>query len=249
MANTTVATGPITTQRQSRWLIALAMSSLVAVAGLVFAGPQFVVKFLWDQSAHTRTLGGVVCMLLGVVGIGLPILLLREKQRFLAQRPSRQWLLAIGVPLAYVVVFALCMEASLRSTTLVLPRPFTPTAVVHYDPGGSGVRIRGGWNPILESGSTDAKLQDGVEEFSAHLYQGFLRHPRRETVTIVGRTKLLDDGTAQITLAVDAEEAVRFSVENLADVKIARNGQPIDASDSQSGKFQVTITGRPKKNP
>jgi len=248
MAKVAPETGPSPTERRSRWAIALATASVVAVAGLVFVIPQFVVKYLWDQSAHARTIGGVVSMLLGVVGICLPILLLRKKQHFLSLRPSRQWLLAIGVPLAYVLVFALCMEASLRSTTLVLPRPFTPTAVVRYDPGGSGVKFRGGWNPILESGSTDAKLQDGVEEFSSYLYQGFVRHPRREAISIVGRAKLLDDGAIQITLDVDAKESVRFSVQNLDNVKISRDGQPISEADSQSGKFQVTITGRPKKD-
>ncbi len=248
MANVTTETGPLTTERRTRWVIALATTSLVAVAGLVFAGPQFVVKFLWDQSAHSRTIGGVGCLLLGVVGIGAPIALLGKKQRFLALRPSRQWLLAIGVPVAYVLVFALCMEASLRSTTLILPRPFTPTAVVRFNPGGSGVKFRGGWNPILESGSTDAKLQEGVEQFSSHLYQGFIRHPRRETITIVGRTRLLDDGAVQITLEVDAKEPVRFLVQNLDNVKITRDGQRISETDSISGKHQVTIMGRGKKD-
>ena len=246
MAKPKAATDPLTKQGQSRWVLALAISSLVAIGGLVFAGLQFVVKFLWDQSAHTRTIGGVVCMLLGVICIVLPILVFREKKRFLAMRASRQWLFAFGVPVAYVFVFGLCLEASLRSTTLVLPRPFTPTAVVRYDPGGSGVRIRGGWNPILESGSTDANLQQGEDQFSSHLYQGFLRHPRRETITIIGRIKLLKDGTVLFTLDVNADEAVRFSVQNLDIATITRDGQPIGEADSHLGKYQVIIAGRPK---
>ena len=224
------------------------MTSLVALTGLVIAIQQFVVKFLWDQSAHPRTVGGVLYLLLGVIGIGLPILLLRNKQRFLALRPSRQWLLAIGANVAYILVLALCMEASVRSATLILPRPFTPTAVVRYNPVGSGIEFRGGWKPNLESGSNDANLQAGAEQFSSHLYQGFMRHPRRETVRIIGRAKLVDDGTVEITLDVDAKEAVRFSIENLGDVTISRDGHPIGPSDSQAGKFQVTITGRPKKD-
>jgi hypothetical protein len=226
MENVATETGSSTTERRSRWLFALVTTSLVTVAGLVIAVQQFVLKCLWDQSAHTRTIGGVLYMLLGVVGICLPLLLFRHKRRLLSARPSRQWLL-VGIPLAYMMAFALCLEASLRSTTLVLPRPFTPTAVVRYDASGSGVRIRGGWNPNLQSSSTDAKLHGGVDEFSAHLYQGFHRHPRHETITIVGRAKLLDGGAVQISLDVDAEEAIRFAVEDLADVKITRDGQPI----------------------
>ena len=73
-------------------------------------------------------------------------------------------------------------------------------AVVRFNPGGSGVKFRGGWNPTVESGSTDANLQERVEQFSSHLYQGFIRHPRRETVRIIGRAELDDDGAVQITL-------------------------------------------------
>jgi hypothetical protein len=248
MANVATETGSTTTERRSRWLFALVTTSLMTVAGLVAAVQQFALKYLWDQSTHTRTIGGVLFMLLGVAGICLPVLLFRYKRRFLSLRPSWQWLLAIGVPLTYVLAFALCMEASMRSTTLILPRPFTPMAVVVYETKDLRVEFRGGWKANLESSHSGANVQRGHDRLSSHLYQGFLRHPRRETVTIVGGVKQMDDGSVQIILDADATESIRFSVENLDDVEVRRDGQRIGESDSQSGKFQLTIMGRPRKD-
>lgn len=248
MANAASVTVPATPEgsMRLRWGVALASTSLVVTVGLVVAIQQFVLKFLWDQSAHTRTVGGVLYLLLGVVGIGLPILLYRKRRQFLALSPTRQWLLALLVPVAYVLAFALCMECPMRSTFLVVPRPFTSTAVVQISSDKSGVEFRGGWRPDLESGRNDARNQDGVEQFSSHLYQSFLRHPRRETVTIVGRTERLNDGTVQVTLDVDATEPVRFSAENLESVQITRDHQPIAESNARSGNYEVIITGRLK---
>ena len=247
MTDVATETGSTATGHRSHWLFALVTTSIVTVAGLGAAVQQFVLKYLWDQSAHTRTIGGVLFMLIGVVGICLPILLVRHKRRFVPLRPSRQWLLAIGIPLAYVAGFALLMELSMRSTTLLLPRPFTPTAVLVYEPEDLHVEFRGGWKKHLESGHSGANMRRGDDRFSSQLFQGFQRHPRRETVTIVGAVKHLDDGSVQITLDVDATESVRFSVENLDGVEIHRDGQRIGESDSQSGQFQLRITGRPER--
>jgi len=249
MADLATNTGPATTERRSRWMFAIGTTSLVTIAGFGLAIFLFVQKYLYDQSAHARTVGGVLFMLLGVVGLCLPMVLLRNRRRFLSLRPSRQWLLAAGIPLAFVSVLAVCWEASLRSANLILPRPFTPTAVVRYDPGDSRVEFRGGWRPVVgPGGSNDAEVQNGTEHFSSYLHQGFIRHPDRETIAIVGRAKKLNEGTVQIILDVEAKESVRFSVENLDDVTITRDGHPLGESDSQSGTFQMTITGRPKKH-
>ncbi|MCL4200921.1 MAG: hypothetical protein KJ000_00400 [Pirellulaceae bacterium] len=246
MADSATNTGSTATERRARWLFALVVSSIVTVAGLVAAVQQFGLKYLWDQSAHTRTIGGLLYMLLGVAGICLPVIVFRQKRRFLLLQPSRQWLLAIGVPLAYILAFALCMEASMRSTTLILARPFTPTAVIVYEPTDLRVEFRGGWKKNLESGYSGANMQRGDDRFSSHLYQGFLRHPRRETVAILGGVKQMDHGSVQIILDVVGTESVRCSVENLDKVEIRRDGQRIGESDSQSGTFQLTITGRPR---
>ncbi|MBA3311962.1 MAG: hypothetical protein M3552_18330 [Planctomycetota bacterium] len=232
-------------------MIALATTSLVTVAAFAFAVHQFVLKYLYDQSSYTRTPGGVLMIMLGFAGICLPIVLLRKRQRFLSLRPSRQWLLTVGISLVYVLVLAVCLEASHRSRTIILPRPFTPTAIVHYRPGDSRVEFRGGWRPdVGPAGYNDAEvLADGSEEFSSYLHQSFIRdaHAGPETVAIIGRAERGNDGSVQIILEVDAREAIRFSVENLDDVTIMRDGRPLVESQSQSGTFQVTITGRLKK--
>jgi len=150
------------------------------------------------------------------------------------------------------MVLAGCLEASHRSRTIILPRPFTPTAIVHYRPGDSRVEFRGGWRPDVGlAGYNDAEvLPNGSEEFSSYLHEKFIRDTigGRESVAIVGRAKGGNDGSVQIILEVDAKEAIRFAVDNLDDVTIMRDGQPLVESRSQSGTFQVTITGRPKKD-
>jgi hypothetical protein len=161
--------------RSTRWKLAVAIMGLTSTAGLILAVQQFVLKFLWDQSAHTRTAGGILFMLLGAFGICLPILLARQKARFLALTPSRQWMAAFGIPLCYVSAFVLCMEASMRSATLILPRPFTPTAVLRYDPGDARVQFQGGWKPRLESGYNDAVDHGGRRKFFVSFLSRFFK--------------------------------------------------------------------------
>lgn len=252
MATGPLETGPPSSARRWCWMIAMAATSLVAVAGFALTVHQFVLKFLYDQSSYTRTLGGVLFILLGFAGIELPMVLLRHRQRFLSLRTSRQWLLTAGIPLVHGLVLAACLEAAQRSRTIILPRPFAPTAIVRYRPGNSRVSFRGGWRPdVGAAGYNDAKvLPDGSEAFSSYLFQSFIRDPLagREAVAIVGRAQREKDGSVQIWLEVDAKEAIRFAVENLDDVMIVRDGRPLVESQSQSGTFQVTVTGRPKKD-
>jgi len=233
--------------RPASWMISLAMTSLVAIAGFAFAMHQFILKYLYDQSSYTRTVGGLLMILLGFAGICLPIVLLRNRQRFLSLRPSWQWFLAISIPLIHVLLLAACLEASHRSRTIILSRPFTPTAIVRYRPGNSRVEFRGGWRPDVGlAGYNNAEiLPDGSEEFSSYLAETFIRDAigGRETIAIVGHAKRGSDGAVEIILEVDAREPIRFAVENLDDVRIMRNGWPLVESQCQSGKFQVTMTG------
>jgi hypothetical protein len=82
------------------------------------------------------------------------------------------------------------------------------------------------------------------------LHETFIRDAigGRETVAIVGRAKQENYESVQIILEVDAREDIRFAVENLDVVKIMRDGLPLVGSPSQSGTFQVAITGCPKND-
>lgn len=232
-------------QGNSRYLIAVVTASILAIAGVAIAIQQFYLKYLWDQSAHTRTIGGVLFQLMGLFAVCLPLLLFYHQRRFRSLVASRQWLVIIGVPIVYVLLFAICVECSMRSTHLILARPFIPTAVVRFNPKEPIIKFQGGWRQSLEEAYDHNLLRDGKDEFSAHLYQGFLRHPSRETITIKGHSKLLNDGMGQIQVDVDAQEPVLFTVDNLADFSITRDGQPISLLEPLSGKFRLTIKGRP----
>lgn len=242
-------TGDRTSDRRAGWMIALAMTSLVAIAGFAFAMHQFILKYLYDQSSYTRTPSGVLLLLLGFGGICLPIVLHRNRHRFLSKRTSRQWFLAVGIPLLHVLALASCLEASYRSRTIILPRPFTPTAIVQYRPSNTRVEFRGGWRPDvgLAGYNNSELLPDGSEEFSSYLSETFIRDAigGHETISIIGRAQRGNDETIHLRLAVDAREPIRFAVENLNDVTITRDGRPLLQTHSQSGKFQVIITGRP----
>ncbi len=237
---------------RARWRVALAATSFVAIAGFALALHQFVLKFLYDQSSYTRTIGGILFILLGVVGIGVPVVLCRGRQRFLSLRAPRQWILAISIPLAHALVLAVCLGAAQRSRTLILPRPFTPTAIVRYRPGDTRVEFRGGWKRhVGPYGYNDADaLPDGSERFSSYLAVSFMQDAMggRETVAILGRANCGSDGSVRIVLDVDAREAIRFAVENLDDVRIERDGRAFAESRSQSGIFQVTLTGRSRNS-
>jgi uncharacterized membrane protein YhaH (DUF805 family) len=254
MATVHSEANPHTPEGRCVWRIALALTVLVAVASLVLACNQFFVNYLYDQNPHTRTLGGILLMLLCVVGICLPTLLLRTRRKFLSLRRSGQWLLALGIPVLYMFMLILCAEASLRSTNLILPRPALPTAVLSYQPGDSRIEFRGRWGG--GGGSNDAEIMDGVEHFSSHIDQGFVdgflpgapHHPDRRIVTIVGRAKRPNAGIAEVVLDVDAQEEFLIAVENLDNVKMTRDGEPVGNWALPAGKYQVTMSGRPKRD-
>ncbi len=255
MTNVETQSEQTTLARRSRWPLAIIFTSLVTLAGFIVALQQFTGKFLWDESLHTRTIGGVLYMLLGLVGLYLPYRLIRRREQFPNLSPPRQWFNILGVPLLYLLAFAACFEASLRSKTMILPRPFTPTIVVIYDTSlapQSRTRIefrnalrQDHLTSIFDRRSND---DDVVERFHAGYDEGFLRHhDRLQMATLDGETRQLEDGLVKISIHVDAKERLQFSVLGLDNVVITRDGDSINESDAKSGKYQVVIIGQPKK--
>ncbi|MGZ8940246.1 MAG: hypothetical protein ACXW32_13645 [Limisphaerales bacterium] len=66
---------------QWSWRAALAITTIVAIAGVGVTMNQFFINYLHDQNPHTRTPGGILVMLLGITSIGLPLLLILKKSR------------------------------------------------------------------------------------------------------------------------------------------------------------------------
>ncbi len=233
------------------------MTVLVTAAGFIVAIQQFMAKFLWDESLHTRTLGGILYILLGLIGLYLPFRLLKRRKPFTELSPVRQWLNILGVPLLYLLAFAACMELSLRSRTVILPRPFTPTVVVTYDaslPPESQRRTNIGFRNALRQDHLASSFahrfddDDGVESFYADYDEGFLRYPDRlKMATLDGETRQLEDGGVEISIDVSANERLQFSVLGLDNFVMTRDGESIAASDAKSGKYKIVITGQPRQ--
>ncbi len=238
--------------RTGCWWIALTITLLISVVCLFITVSQFLVDYLYDQNPHTRTWGGILVKLLGVVGIALPIVLLCNRGRFLSLPRSRQWSLTVGTPIVFVALFIICFEASLRSTYLILPRPTMPTAVLRYQPGESRIEFQGRWGG--GGGRNDAEIIAGVEHFSSHIDQSFIdgflpgapHHPDRRIVTVVGKAQRLDQTRVQIVLAVDAAERFQLTVENLDDVQFTRQGEPVLDSVLPPGTYEITVVGQEK---
>jgi len=239
--------------RQWSWWAALVIATAVTIAGVALAMNQFFINYLHDQNPHTRTLGGILVMFFGIASISLPLLLILKKRNFVSLGPWWGWLLAVAVPAVYVMVLGLCLEAALRSTTLILPRPELPMAVLKYRPNETRIKFLGRWGG--GGGSYDAEVKQGVEHFSSHIDQGFINgflpgapdHPDRRIITIGGQAKALKEDMVQIALDVDALESFRFDVENLDDIDVTRDDQVIPNSMLPTGKYRVTIIGRLKK--
>jgi len=128
---------------------------------------------------------------------------------------------------------------------MIVPRAETPTAIVGYKYGRVRLDFRtqkgraGNFNHVDTSG--------GIERFSATMEGAHSpRHGYLTSVVIRGQAQKLEDGTMHIDLDVDADEPIRFAVEDLEVVKMTRDGQAIDRSDSPSGKFRVTVVASAK---
>lgn len=237
-------------ERQWSWRAAVAITTVVAIAGVGLTMNQFFINYLHDQNSHTRTLGGILMMLLGIASVGLPILLICRKQSFVSLGSWRGWLLAIAIPVLYVTVVGLCLEAALRSTTLILPRPELPLAVLRYRPNQTQIKFQGRWGG--GGGSDNTEVKQGVEHFASHIDQGFMKgflpgapdHPDRRIITIASQATALQENVIQVTLDVDALEPFRFHVENLDDIQVSRDDQAIPNSMLPTGRYQVTVIGR-----
>jgi len=240
--------------RRSRWRFAMAITSLVTFAGLIVAVHQFALKYVWDEHAHTRTLGGLLFMSLGLLGLYLPFRLIRQRNQFADFSTARQWYSVLGVPLLYLLAYAACIGAALRSDTLILPRPFAPTAVVTYDGSqrfGRQTNIKFS-NAIREqlpgSGGFghSADTDDTVEWFNASFTQIFMGRQNKGMGTLDGETRVREDGRVEIAIHVNAKERLQFSVLGLDDVAITRDGESISEFDAKPGKYRIVIVGRPK---
>jgi hypothetical protein len=239
----------VETHRPVTWKLALLTSGLAGVVGLGLAVQQFLVKFLHDQSAHTRTIWGLLFMALGMLGPALPLLLVIKRRAFARLQRGKQWAAAGAVPALYGAAFALCMVASTYTKTLIMDRPGL-TLLVRYDPANPNRPISAEMHGLmreLPSGSGYRDSDGGARRFHFEGYQTYLRYPQEVTVSGDGTTRVRDDGLAEITLDLDAKETFRLRVEGLADVQIARDGEAV-APDAKfgPGKYKVVITGRPK---
>ena len=72
------------------------------------------------------------------------------------------------------MAMGLCLEAALRSTTLILPRPELPTAILRYRPSETRIKFVGRWGGG-GGDSNDTEVIQGVEHFSSHIDQGFIK--------------------------------------------------------------------------
>ena len=191
-------------RRRSWWKLAIATMSLVVVPGLLVSVLQ-PGKYVWDESDHARTIGGVLHILLGFLGASLLVFLIRKKRQFAELPTIRQWIVVVVFPLCFGGVYALSIAASRRSTTLVVPRLFAPTAVVSYDVAQSPQqRTEIEFRNTLRShhpGGRFAHRSDGdhdVERFSAVFERRFLRRPAETDATLEGHTRMLGNGTVEI---------------------------------------------------
>jgi hypothetical protein len=230
------------------WRIGFLLALLVAAVCFVLAVQQLLVKYFYDQSAHPRTIGGVLYLAVGLLGPVVPVLVWRNRRTFSILSSTRQWIVAVGIPLAIGLIFGLGIFASRRSTTLVLPRPFTPTLVVRYDPAepkkptvlrfDGGLRRDGPYQ-----GRSDLGFEGGFHRASVELRQSFLLYPDEITVTATSQTELSPNAVVQIVLDINATEKIRIAVEGLKDGQIRRDNIPLSAVDAFYGQSRVIVTG------
>ncbi len=239
--------------RESRgltaWRSALLASGLAGLIGAGLAVAQFAIKFVHDQSAHTRTVWGLLFMALGLLGPALPLLLFLKREAFARLGTRRKWAVAIAIPALYGALFGLCMVASTYSKTVLMGRA-SLALLVRYDPADPRRPTRitmHGLRRELASGTIYPDGGDRPRRLSFKGYETYLRFPQEETIRCEGATRIPDDGSVEITLDFDAREAFRLRVEGLADVELTLGGVVVpDRTRFGRGKHQVVIKGNPK---
>lgn len=79
-------------------------------------------------------------------------------------------------------------------------------------------------------------LAEGRQSFSVSLEEGF--NLKGESVAGEGRT-------IRVGLEIDAKRPVRLEVSQIAEVKVERDGKPVDlASEFPAGKYKLVIDGK-----
>jgi hypothetical protein len=234
--------------RPMTWKLALLTSGFAGLVGLTIAVQQFVVKFLYDQSAHTRTFWGILFMILGFIGPAMPLLLVFSRRAFARLGKSRQWVALTATPAFYSAALALCLVASVHTKTLIMDRPGL-TVVVRYDrakPNEPMSAVSQGLMRELPSGSGYRAPDGRPRRFHFEAHQNYLRFPQEVTISLEGTDRLRDDGNVEITLNFEVKETFRLQLEGLADVQITVSGKPVsDQPKLEPGEYPIVIIGRP----
>lgn len=235
-------------RRQLTWRLALVTSGLAGLVGLTLAMQLFLLKFLYDQSAHARTIWGLLFMLLGVLGPVLPLLLIRSRRVFARLERTKQWAAIVAIPALYGAALAVCVVASTSTRTLVMGRPGL-TLLVRFDPAHPNRLTDITMHGLRRELPSGRNWDDDGATHRLHFqgYQTYLRYPREVTIRAEGTTRVRDDGRVEIALSLDAKETFRLQVESLAEVQITRDGGAVsDDAKFRPGKCEAVIIGRPE---
>jgi lipid-A-disaccharide synthase-like uncharacterized protein len=236
-------------RRLVTWKLALLTFSLAGLVGLTLAVQQFLVKFLYDQSAHTRTIWGLLFMVLGVLGPVLPLLLVIKRRAFARLGRGKQWAAVVAIPALYGAAFALCFVASTYTQTLIMDRP-SLTLLVRFDRAKANEPISVVMHGLMRempSGRGYRDADGGARRYHFQGYEGYLRFPQEVTIRAEGTSRAREDGSVEIALDFDVKETFRLQVEGLAEAQITRDGEAVpDRAKFGPGKYKVVITGRPK---
>jgi hypothetical protein len=231
------------------WPFALLSFGLAGVGGLVMAIQQFVAKFLYDQSAHVRTVWGVLFLAIGFIGPVLPLILIFKRQALLRMTNAKRWALVVGVPLAYMSVLAVCMVASTWTKVLVMNRPGLSLVIRHEGSATewpTSLELRG-LKRELPSSFGHRGVDGDVQRFRFEGYQTYLRFPREVVISAEGSSRTAADGSAEISLDLKSRERFRLQVLGFAGNQITSNGLPVvDGARFEPGSYRVAIRGRGK---
>lgn len=231
------------------WRFARTGFAFAAFAGVLLGAQQFLVKFLHDQAAHTRTVWGLLFMLLAVAGPVLPLWLLRKREAFAQLPKAKQWTTALTIPAFYLCALGLCMVASTYTKRLLIGRhglsvlvrvnPDRPDRFTTLEMHGLG----------RELPSAQTRREDGPEHrFEFVGYQSYLRYPRDITMSAKGAARTHADGNVEISLNVDATESFRLQLAGLAAAEVVTQGGNVVADPFQfrPGKHELIVKGRPQ---
>jgi hypothetical protein len=226
----------------------LVVLGIFGLIGFVFGVQQFLVKFLYDQSAHTRTIWGLLYLLLSILGPALPLLLILKRKAFARLGRARRWAVVLAIPMLYWTAIVLCMVASTDTKTLIINRAGLKL-LVRLDPANpnrpASVEMHGLMRELPWGRSRDADA--GTNSFHFMGYQTYRRFPNDVTISARETSRVRDDGSVELTLETNATETFRLQVEGLAKIQITRNGQPVSNQTSFApGKHQISVIGHPK---